>query len=109
MRPFSIEEMLTLPASSRRESTTSSTHSLSSEDRPTHSELLSLWFQHSLSSLSLRDIATHSHDSARQLMDADGPLMSWTALGGYCIAASIGIGIVAGEVIAARLFGIRRR
>lgn len=42
-------------------------------------------------------------------MDADGPLMSWTALGGYCIAASIGIGIVAGEVIAARLFGIRRR
>ncbi|GAA6061808.1 hypothetical protein JCM10212_004864 [Sporobolomyces blumeae] len=33
----------------------------------------------------------------------------WKTLSGYIVAASIGIGIVAGEVVAAKLFGIRRR
>lgn len=76
---------------------------------PSHSQILSTWVSSSLSSRSLSELATTSHESARQLMDASGPLMSWTALGGYCVAASIGIGIVAGEVVVARLLGIRRR
>ncbi|ORY86643.1 hypothetical protein BCR35DRAFT_302347 [Leucosporidium creatinivorum] len=76
---------------------------------PSHSQILSTWVSSSLSSRSLSELAATSHESARQLMDASGPLMSWTALGGYCVAASIGIGIVAGEVVAARLLGIRRR
>ncbi|BGP34407.1 hypothetical protein JCM10296v2_006227 [Rhodotorula toruloides] len=33
----------------------------------------------------------------------------WRQLSGYVVAASIGIGIVAGEVVAAELFGLRRR
>ncbi|KAK4335929.1 hypothetical protein RTBOTA2_004713 [Rhodotorula toruloides] len=33
----------------------------------------------------------------------------WRQLSGYVVAASIGIGIVAGEVVAAKLFGLRRR
>ncbi|KAI5476701.1 hypothetical protein MNV49_007359 [Pseudohyphozyma bogoriensis] len=40
--------------------------------------------------------------------EPDGPL-SWTALGGYCLAASIGIGIVAGEVVVSKIFGLRTR
>ncbi|GAA6017772.1 hypothetical protein JCM11491_004612 [Sporobolomyces phaffii] len=35
--------------------------------------------------------------------------LGWRALGGYVVAASIGIGIVAGEVVATKLLGIRRR
>ncbi|GAA6022871.1 hypothetical protein JCM10207_001429 [Rhodosporidiobolus poonsookiae] len=33
----------------------------------------------------------------------------WRQLSGYVVAASIGIGIVAGEVVVAKLFGLRRR
>ncbi|SCZ87278.1 BZ3500_MvSof-1268-A1-R1_Chr2-2g04744 [Microbotryum saponariae] len=39
-------------------------------------------------------------------MGPGGPL-SWSSLGGYVVAASIGIGIVAGEVVAAKLFNVR--
>ncbi|KAM0750956.1 hypothetical protein T439DRAFT_243765 [Meredithblackwellia eburnea MCA 4105] len=38
----------------------------------------------------------------------DNP-MSWSALGGYICCASIGIGIVAGEVVVSKLFGVGRR
>ncbi|KAK4705117.1 hypothetical protein P7C70_g1088, partial [Phenoliferia sp. Uapishka_3] len=39
----------------------------------------------------------------------DPGAMSWTGLGGYCIAASIGIGIIAGEVVVSKLFGFGTR
>ncbi|KAK4055352.1 hypothetical protein OIO90_003190 [Microbotryomycetes sp. JL221] len=84
--------------------TTSTSSSMSS-----HAEILSRWFRNAFSSFSLHEIATTSHDSARALMDPNGPLMSWSTLGGYVVAASIGIGIVAGEVVAARVFGYNRR
>ncbi|GAA5955360.1 hypothetical protein JCM21900_005785 [Sporobolomyces salmonicolor] len=35
--------------------------------------------------------------------------MGWKQLSGYVVAASIGIGIVAGEVVAAKLLGVHRR
>ncbi|TNY17697.1 hypothetical protein DMC30DRAFT_405165 [Rhodotorula diobovata] len=37
------------------------------------------------------------------------PIEGWRQLSGYVFAASIGIGIVAGEVVAAKLLGLRRR
>ncbi|GAA5866289.1 hypothetical protein JCM1840_004070 [Sporobolomyces johnsonii] len=44
----------------------------------------------------------------RQWWPSEGP-MGWKQLSGYVVAASIGIGIVAGEVVAAKLLGINRR
>ena len=112
----SIEAFLPLSApvtparSVRSDSHSSFTNDLHVARRvPTHSQILSTWVTSSLTTLSLSDLATSSHDSARQLMDHSGPLMSWTALGGYCVMAGLGIGIVAGEVVVAKLFGIRRR
>ncbi|GAA5836411.1 hypothetical protein JCM9279_000383 [Rhodotorula babjevae] len=37
------------------------------------------------------------------------PIEGWRQLSGYVVAASIGIGIVAGEVVAAKILGLRRR
>lgn len=74
-----------------------------------HRDILSRWFSNTFSSFSLHDIATASHDSTRMLMDPRGPLMGWGTLGGYMIAVGIGVGLVAGEVVAARVFGITRR
>ncbi|KAL8277201.1 hypothetical protein RQP46_010374 [Phenoliferia psychrophenolica] len=39
----------------------------------------------------------------------DPASMSWTGLGGYVIAASIGIGIIAGEVVVSKVFGFGNR
>ncbi|KAK4047330.1 hypothetical protein OIV83_005508 [Microbotryomycetes sp. JL201] len=88
---------------------TTMSSSASSSGSLSHTDILSRWFRNAFTTFSMHDIATASHDSARMLMDPQGPLMGWTSLGGYILAASIGIGIVAGEVVVARVFGIRRR
>ncbi|GAA5881482.1 hypothetical protein JCM16303_005672 [Sporobolomyces ruberrimus] len=49
-----------------------------------------------------------SQDPKAWWSDEVSPL-GWRALGGYVVAASIGIGIVAGEVVAAKLLGVSRR
>ncbi|GAA5932226.1 uncharacterized protein JCM15063_001160 [Sporobolomyces koalae] len=61
-----------------------------------------------------RSTATGDEDDAfsndgRPWWPDDSGALGWRALGGYVVAASIGIGIVAGEVVAAKLMGIRRR
>ncbi|GJN93473.1 hypothetical protein Rhopal_006530-T1 [Rhodotorula paludigena] len=43
------------------------------------------------------------------LEDGVWPIDGWRQLSGYVVAASIGIGIVAGEVVAAKILGLRRR
>ncbi|GAA5995838.1 Saf4/Yju2 family protein [Rhodotorula paludigena] len=43
------------------------------------------------------------------LDDRVWPIDGWRQLSGYVVAASIGIGIVAGEVVAAKILGLRRR
>ncbi|KAM0790912.1 hypothetical protein ACM66B_004219 [Microbotryomycetes sp. NB124-2] len=96
-------------SASRESAVTTMTSSSSSSSSLSHTDILSRWFRNAFTTLSMHDLATTSHDSARMLMDPQGPLMGWTSLGGYILAASIGIGIVAGEVVAARVFGIRRR
>ncbi|BGP50603.1 hypothetical protein JCM10450v2_006522 [Rhodotorula kratochvilovae] len=49
-------------------------------------------------------------DAAEQEeLHAAWPVDGWRQLSGYVFAASIGIGIVAGEVVAAKLLGLRRR
>jgi hypothetical protein len=35
-------------------------------------------------------------------------MTSWTGLGGYLLMAGIGVGVIAGEVIVGRIFGMRR-
>ncbi|GAA5988956.1 hypothetical protein JCM5350_007496 [Sporobolomyces pararoseus] len=52
---------------------------------------------------------TFAQDESKAWWAEEASPLGWKALGGYVVAASIGIGIVAGEVVAAKLLGIRRR